>query len=80
MQLDEVKEGKYKYPNKVYKVPVQTNFLYHFIMTSLVKDADHCLVKDDKVDEYPTEYVESMKTSDKEKQCGKIWRPVLVLG
>ena len=31
MDLDQVEECKYEYPNQVYKVPVQTNFLGHLV-------------------------------------------------
>ena len=34
---DEVKEGEYKHPDQVYKVPVQTNFFNHLIMAALFK-------------------------------------------
>lgn len=39
VKLYKIKECKYKYPHKIDKVPVETNFLNHFVMTSSVVDA-----------------------------------------
>ena len=32
--LNKIKEGKYKNPNKIYKVPIESNFFNHFVMSS----------------------------------------------
>ena len=42
LYLNKIKTKKYKYPNKVHKVPVQTSFFNHQVMTTFVKYPLHC--------------------------------------
>jgi hypothetical protein len=65
--LDQIKQGEYKYPNQVYKVPVETNFFNHLVMSSFVINSYSCLVKAKEQQENTNRYVETMESSNEEK-------------
>jgi hypothetical protein len=65
--LDQIKQGKYKYPNQVYEVPVESDFLYHLVMASLVINPYCSLVEAKEQQENPNRYVETMESSNEEK-------------
>ena len=67
-ESDEVKECKYEDPNEVNEVPVETNFLHHFIVLSAFEYAAVGHEENDDVDDYTREYVETVKTRDEEKE------------
>src|SRR5688572_197488 len=72
--LDEVVEGKYKYPHKVYKVPVQAYFLNHFIVTAFLVSTHHGIDPDNDIQYHSAEYVETVETCyDKEQGCKWHW-------
>ena len=48
-------------------------------MSSSLQNTYSSLVKDNEIEDYPTEYVETVKTCDKEKQGSKVWRAILIL-
>src|SRR6185436_9752972 len=62
--LNKINTKEYKYPNKVHKVPVQTSFLDHQVMTASVKYTFPC--HDQHYDVYYNtgEYVKAMETCD----------------
>src|SRR6185295_5096758 len=62
--LEQVKTRKYKYPNQVNEVPVQTCFFNHQVMASSVKRAIPGHDEHDNVDHYTGEYVKSVETGD----------------
>ena len=66
-RLNQVKESKYKDPNQVYKVPVETYFFNHFIMTTLFDLSYDNLVEDDEIDNNSTENVKAMKACDEKE-------------
>ena len=70
-QLYQVEEGKHKYPNQVYKVPIQSYFFHHFIMSSTLIGAQNNIKKYNDIDNDSREYVETVKTGNKEKEVGK---------
>ena len=70
-KLYQVKEGEYKYPYKIYKVPVQTNFFNHLVVFSLFVGVQKHIEKYDHIEHHTREYVEPVETSDKEKEVGK---------
>jgi hypothetical protein len=76
--LNEVEECKYEYPNKVYEVPVQTNFLHHFIVSSAVVNTGNRIIINQEVQHHTTEYVETVESSNEEEEIGKILRAILV--
>ena len=65
--LDQIKQGKYKYPNQIYEVPVESNFLYHLVMASLVINSYGSLVKAKEQQENTNRYVETMESSNEVK-------------
>ena len=78
--LDQVIEGENEYPNKVNEVPVQTDFLNHFVVSSSFVGASHDVDPDDDVDDNAAEYVETMETGYDEEQGGKRHRTRDVVG
>jgi hypothetical protein len=52
-------------------VPVKTNFLYHFVTSSFLVSTKYHVKEDKDVDHYPREYVETVETSNKEKEVSK---------
>ena len=77
-RLDQIKEREDKYPNQVYKVPVQPYFFDHFIMTSSFIDTSYGIIVNQKIEHHPTEYVETMKARYEEKEVCKIRGPILI--
>src|SRR6185369_7947536 len=75
--LNKIKTKEYKYPNQVYKVPVQTGFLDHQVMTSSVKYTfpSH----DQHYDVYynTREYVKAMETCDAKEISAECNGPLL---
>jgi hypothetical protein len=69
--LNKVKEGKYKYPNQIDKVPVQSYFLYHFITFSMLVGTYNNIKEDNDVNQYSRENVKTVKTCNKEKEICK---------
>ena len=67
-ESDEVEECKNEDPNEVYEVPVETNFLHHFIVLSAFEYAAVGHEENDDVDDYTGEYVETVKPRDEEKE------------
>jgi hypothetical protein len=65
--LDQIKQGKYKYPNQVYEVPVESDFLYHLVMASLVINPYCSLIEAKEQQENTNRYVETMESSNEEK-------------
>lgn len=78
-RLNQIEESEYKHPNEVYKVPVQTNFLNHFVMAAAVIYACHGVVVNHKIQTYTREYVETMETGDEEEKRRKIRWTILIL-
>ncbi len=50
--LYKIKEGEYEYPNKVYKVPIQSYFFNHFVMPSTLISTQQHIEKNDTVKNY----------------------------
>jgi hypothetical protein len=71
--LYKIKAKENEYPNEIYKVPVKTRFLYHFIMTPLIKMTKFGFNVHDDIYNHTTEYVKAMEARDPEKvtsECG----------
>src|SRR5436190_21928562 len=77
--LNKVKESKYKDPDQIYKVPVQSNFLNHFVMATPVIYSGHSIIVYEKVKTNTAEYVKAMETRNKEKESCKIGRSILIV-
>ena len=69
-ESDEVEKCENEDPNEVYEVPVETNFLHHFIVFPAFEYAAVSHEEDDDVDDYTREHVETVKTRDEEKEVG----------
>ena len=65
--LDEIEECKYEYPNKVNKVPVQTDLFNHAIVATTLIRSQQYIVENNEVDHYSWEHVKSVETSNKEE-------------
>jgi hypothetical protein len=50
--LYQIKECEYKYPNEVYKVPIQAYFFNHFIVPSAVIGAQQYIKENNAVNYY----------------------------
>src|SRR6478735_1687605 len=79
LSLYKIKESKYKDPNEVYKVPIQSDFLHHLIVTSTFVNTSYCIEINQEVKTNSAKYVESMEPCDEEKEVGKVRRTVLIL-
>ena len=71
VRLYQIKAKEYKYPNQVYKVPVQSCFFDHFIMASLVKMTKLCFSQHYQVNDHTAEYVEAMEAGNSEEVATK---------
>lgn len=70
-ELYQVKEGEYKYPNQIHKVPIQPNFFDHFIASpSLISSQDH-IKEDNDIKDNSRKYVKTVKSCNKEKEICK---------
>ncbi len=76
-RLNQVEEREHEHPHQVYKVPEQTYFLYHFVVTAALVDTHYRVEVYQEVEAHPAEYVEAVKSCDEEEECGKIARAVL---
>ena len=72
LESDKIEKGKHKLPDKVNEVPVQPDFLHHFIVATAFIHAGEGIVKDQKVKAHATEHVKSVETCDEKEKCGKI--------
>ena len=70
-QLNEVEEGEYKYPDKVYKVPVKAGLFNVFVVPSARVHTCQDIEENNDVDEHPRKDVESVKSGDEEEEIGK---------
>ena len=70
-KLYQIEKGKYKYPDQIYKVPVQPHFFNHFIMSPALISTQNHIKKYDNIDDYSLEYVKTVEACDKEKEVGK---------
>ena len=52
-------------------MPVQSNFLNHFVTLASLVGTQNYVEKDDDVDHYSGKYVKSVKPCDEEKEVGK---------
>jgi len=78
-ELKQVEEREYEYPHEIDKVPVQTNFFYHLVMTHALHIAFDRENENADVDDHPGEYVETVKAGDEEKEIGKCRLTVFVI-
>src|SRR4051812_4840355 len=62
--LDQIKAKEYKYPDEIYKVPVQSCLFNHFIMASLIKMSKLCFSIHHHINYNTTENVKAVETSD----------------
>src|SRR5690606_22160360 len=69
--LDQIEKGKYKYPYQIYKVPVESDFLHHFVMPPSLISAQNNIEKNDHIDQHPGKNVETVKARDKEEKIRK---------
>lgn len=69
--LYQVEERKNEYPNQVYEVPVETDFLNHLIVATLLKRAVGGGNEAPYQQANPREYVRTVETRDEEKQVRK---------
>ena len=69
--LDKIEAKEYEYPHQVYKVPVQTGFLDHFVMPALVEMPQPGFDPHHHVDHHAAEYVEAVETGDAEEITAK---------
>ena len=72
MWLNQVKTGEYEYPYQVYKVPVQTSFFDHQVMSALLKFIHKGHDQHNNIDDYPREYMETMESGDGKEIVGKV--------
>src|SRR5688572_13625935 len=77
--LNQVEESKYKNPDQVNKVQVQTNLFNHLVVTATVVNTHYSVVVHEEIEAHTTENVEAVKAGDKEKEGRKIGRAVLIL-
>jgi hypothetical protein len=80
LRLYKVKEQEYKHPNQVYKVPVQSYFFNHEVMSSALKHTNRCHDEGNEVDNNSGEYVESMKPGNGKEEVGKVGRRHRTIG
>ena len=73
--LDQVETQEYKYPNQVYKVPVQTGLFDHFIMPALFKMPQFGFHVHYYIDDHPAEYVETMEAGNTKEVTAKCRAP-----
>src|SRR5690606_27045896 len=72
VRLDQIEKGKYKYPNQVHKVPVQTDFFHHEVTTPTFKSIVQGHTQHNNI-EYQTDgHVQTVKTGNRKKQVGKL--------
>src|SRR5690554_4344593 len=69
--LYKIKECKYKYPDQIHKVPIQSYFFNHFIMAPALIRTDNYIEKNNTVQKDTDGNVESVETGYKEKEIGK---------
>src|SRR5690554_5947298 len=77
--LYQIEEGEYEYPNKVHKVPVQPDFLHHFITSAALIGAQNYVEENYYVQQDPDGNVEPVETCNKEKEICKKRMPVFVV-
>src|SRR3954465_9022716 len=70
--LNKIETGKYKYPNKIHKMPIQTGFLNHKIMAPLFKFIFQCHNKHDDINYHTGKHMEAVKAGNGEKEICKI--------
>jgi len=71
MLLYQIKAKEHKYPNEVYKVPVETCFFYHFIMAALIKMAEFGFEVHHDIDHHTTENMKTVEAGNTEKISSK---------
>ena len=66
--LQEIEYEEYEYPYQIHKVPVETNFFYHFIAIAAagIQATGH-VDSNNSQKQYPWEYVESVESGDEEE-------------
>lgn len=60
-------------------MPVESNFLYHFIVSATVINTHYCVIVNEEVETNTAEYVKAVEACDKEEECGEVRRPVRVV-
>ena len=75
---NQIEEGKYEHPHQVYKVPVETNFLDHLVMATLVKSAICSGNEAPNEQANARENVGAVETGDEKEQVGEQHRAVLI--
>src|SRR3982750_1593625 len=63
-ELNKIKAKEYKYPNQVYKVPVQSSLLHHQVVAASFKNISLCHQQHYNINAHTGEYVEAMETCD----------------
>ncbi len=74
LKLYQVKESKYEYPNKVYKVPVKAYFFNHQVGAPFLEHVGKGHDQDDNVDDHPAEHVETMEARYRKEEVCKLLR------
>src|SRR6187551_2377369 len=72
--LYKIKAKEYEYPNKIHKVPVQSGFLYHQVMTSSVKHTSCGHDKHYYINDNTRKNVETMEAGDAKEITTKSYR------
>ena len=70
--LKQVKTSKHKYPNQVYKMPVQTGLFNHQVMAPPFKYTPPGHDQHNNIDDDARKNVEAVKTRYGKKEIGKI--------
>ena len=70
--LQKIETSKYEYPNQIYKVPVKTNFFNHQVAAATLVSTCQHIYRNDDIDQYTGEYVETMETGNGKEQVGKL--------
>ena len=79
-RLNQVEERENEHPNKVYKVPVEADFLNHLVVATLFKRTVGSSDEAPHQQANTRKYVRTVETGDKEKQVGEQRRTVLIHG
>ena len=68
VRLYEIEERKDEDPNEVNKMPIESYFFYHIVVTYALISTYYDLIENNKVQHNTREHMESMKPCDKEEE------------